>query len=794
MAADGTTPNPTPSSDGPESNPPPAPDTGGGESTPGPAGSDAIILEGLPVPATDGPQPDGGEPKRSDEGGERSARSAGYGGDGSSDVAYQREAKRPGFAALIEGATRSPIATGSHGVANYYEKYVGSVTNFGSDPALRIFQARFQEAWVETERTMFCPTIGFDPLVTALKENRVLVVRGRAGSGRRTAAIIAMLECGVASDKVSSLVLAEDVELIDVCRSAIVGAGDRPAKPAVVFEDGEGYLINCDDRPVSMAAVEVLQSVVAGARTPTFVVVLAGRAKPFDDDLGALVLHFDRPPPVRVIHHRLSMLLDDPKYHAYIEAAKSCVEGRADEIAHVPVRMIAEVADALAGRASGTAAAAGAAEVIADVDAAFARFLGGLREIAERALKGLDDDTVDWSHRSPRGQAFRLAYAVFHGLPLTDAFDASTVLLRQILPKFEMRSPRARAIFDGGLEGLLTAEMVASHRGSTSDDSEPAAARLIHPLLSRMFLDVAWHDFDFIRRPLLSWLSDLASYPRLRVRVRAAQVAGLLATFDFEEVDRLLLDLWAQQRNAWFRQAAANALELAWVDERVRGKVMKRIEKWTDSPNPLRQDVAARAYGTRIGTADPELALRALHKLAVQPDLAAAWSIGLSMASLFGENLVNETFDELGEWIKPAEPQRVHRHAVRTLIILARTNEILANNELPTDGFPTLASAVIGRPAREGVLAAVWREALLMKEPALRGWPPLRSWLLTADAEETSAAEREVIERIVWHTVNTTDLEARAKFQVRLWLEAKPDSAALWRLADKLWPTTQGDN
>src|SRR2546430_710177 len=157
-------------------------------------------------------------------------------------------------------------------------------------------------------------------------------------------------------------------------------------------------------------------------------------------------------------------------------------------------------------------------------DELVARHRLGLRTVAEAALKDTDP-MADEYHRPPRPPAFRIAFAVFQKFPLTDVFETGELLYQKILPHFETRgAPLSPTVFDGGLEHLIHPDMCATT--IVPDEYAPQRARLVDPALTRLVLDVAWHDFDTTREPIIAGLDALAGTRPPRHRVRSARVSG----------------------------------------------------------------------------------------------------------------------------------------------------------------------------------------------------------------------------------------------------------------------------
>jgi hypothetical protein len=406
-----------------------------------------------------------------------------------------------------------------------------------------------------------------------------------------------------------------------------------------------------------------------------------------------------------------------------------------------------------------------------------------LRRLAQAAL--LQPGGGETDHESPRRQVFRIAYAVFHGHSLSEVFDAGELLSQQILPLFEQRAVTPNSIvFETGLKELLYDHMYAD-APVVGDPSEsgPRRARLIDPDLAPMMLDVAWHDLAASRGPLQAWLNVLAGADRVQLRIRAAQAAGVLATYDFEAVYGALIGRWARGRVV-YRQSAVFALDVAVADPRLVARVRRQVRSWQESPNAFLKDTAARAYGLRIGIDTPEDAITELHNLAQRGELNASDSIAAAMATLYSSGADSAVLDALPEWTF-TKNDNLRRHAVRLLLVLARVA-----GPKPREPWTPVISHLGQDEARQAAVVELWRYALVGSQTASRAWEPLRRWMVSADADPGQAdLVVSLATRIL--TVRGTERERfefglRAGFHLNTWSRRYPDSTVIRRVRREL--------
>jgi len=607
-------------------------------------------------------------------------------------------------------------------------------------------------------------------MVRSLKEHRVVVLWGRPGSGRRSTAAV---------------LLAERVARYHI-RVLHAEGGSDPLRglceqPGKLTED-HGYLLDAGDRSVTPELLDRLIQLMIDRRA--YLVVIGTRAATGTDPLRGQVFEHVHPLLRDVLRRHLVALLSDHGDHcprAREGQSPTCDATVVDQyVAQVldhpevqplikvpPVGQVVELARYLADK------------VHSEDPDLLGIWRDRMRHLARRMLspEGAPEEGIS---ATPHVQSFRMAYAMFHMHPLADAFTAGEVLSAEILPLFETReSTPPNHVFNRDLARLIPADM------RSADDLEgdsPRRARLVDVDLLHAFLEVAWHDYDSLRSPLLNWLTTLLGRSDLdleRVRVRVAEIAGILLRHDFDGVYRQLIRPWANGQSAVYRQCAAVAMEAAFLDDELSDRAAGQVRDWAHSPRKLLQDTAARTYGTRIGLDDVPAALRQLTTLGSRPELAAGSSVAFSTAWLFLQGATAPVIKQVSAWLD-APSGHLPRHAIRTMITLGRFSSGPGRQ-----GRPALAEQALLDETLPELLGDLWRRAMLSSETSDRAWDLMRQWLVAADGHEDLAA---LFEKLAVR-VFSGPLNRRALWHLRVWRMRHSNSPTLARIEHAVSPS-----
>ena len=248
------------------------------------------------------------------------------------------------------------------------------------------------------------------------------------------------------------------------------------------------------------------------------------------------------------------------------------------------------------------------------IGAALAGRYASVRGLVERALRAeAKDGPYQSSSRVARHRrAFRIAYAVLDGRPMTDVFEA-TGWLMDLLDRETGQTPMGRAVLENDVQSLLGDELRGGPADSVSVPRSARIAKLPNPTLVDAVLDVLWHDYDTSHRPLLRWLDKLARDGRREVRLTAAVTAGRLIAYDLDRLFEELIEDWAGHPEPHLRQTAALACEFAAYDSKLCERIAWRIRRWASATDLSRQDTLLRVHASRFGSTFPAYALQDLN-------------------------------------------------------------------------------------------------------------------------------------------------------------------------------------
>jgi hypothetical protein len=400
-----------------------------------------------------------------------------------------------------------------------------------------------------------------------------------------------------------------------------------------------------------------------------------------------------------------------------------------------------------------------------------------LRELAVNILR---DANVDGDVHTLRRLTARIAFGLFSDRPLTVVFELASMLFAALSPK-EQTSSTASAqlvttVFDGGMESLIDERM----RARPNEDDTDGAARLVDPELALALLDVVWHDYDHLRAPLIDWLFVLGGDPRQQVCVRAGQLAGQLALYDFGTVYRELLRPLARSNNKVRRQTAAWAMERAVLEPKLTARVCLQVQVWTTSPDPFLNDAAARAYATRLGVEFAREPLVHLWLVAMGGEQVVSSAVAAAVARLDQPDDPESTFailTMLATWTGD-RTRSLHVHAARAVTLLADRTA-----SPPHDRWPALLRQAAERQETRDLLVELWRAALTEPMVAVRGWQALLKWLLMPDEIDEL---HEFTVAFATELVDTPLLRARAVFHLSQWRHRHHDAPVLRRLRDNI--------
>jgi hypothetical protein len=582
---------------------------------------------------------------------------------------------------------------------------------------------------------------GFDSDQVDLTTHRVICLLGPAGNGRRTHADMLLRQL-VDNERVAG------IERIDTETdlASLAGAADfLPPGHGVVLEAG-----------IEEVRPGVLDSLSTRARLlDSYLVLLIDHDGATPADLRPYARTYLPPPPENVLARHLHGILMEK---GCVGDCLSCTGGCRWKFVDHCLRNEQIVAELR--RRPRPADVVELAAALADWDGSRARLDAVLaplrtdpRELARQLLFGGGSHAPGRAPQRVDPPASQLARLLFHDRLESDVLIA-TELLTQLMPQ------REAAYFPPG-----------SH--------PPLPVGTVDRELVVEVLNLAWQDVGSLRDVLTRWLDRLVGHRRGAIRRRAADLAGLLAQRDFDEVYYRLIRRWAVSERARTRQAAAWALEQAagdrWSIARVRG----RVRGWVDSSSPRLAETAARLLGTGYGALDPERSLLTLRRLAGRVDWRGSLAVPRALNALHRRD-PELVISGLADWLTDKD-LRVRVVAVRSFVDVVGDVVDITDVDTEThvgrvDGFPAGQLPCPDQPDQAVErLATLWRAAMSHPATMQRAWKELRLNLLKADVGRGGSIVR-IAERIL------SGPDPRNRFYLDIWAQQEPDSPTLQRL------------
>ncbi|MFF4219615.1 hypothetical protein [Streptomyces nondiastaticus] len=481
----------------------------------------------------------------------------------------------------------------------------------------------------------FAPSRRYDELVARLAADRVLVLRGRPGTGRRTAALRMLIQAGPTDGEVIAL-----------------DPGTEPADFADHIRPGQAHVVvdPAADADNSLRDVH-LNAVRHRLGEHGLFVVVTSPATAVED---TAAYDWEPPTPADVVRAHLT--------HAILHSATgpwAPEEGSA-------IQRLLGLDATLQYLSSGPSPreAAGFARLL--VEHAAGRcdeegLLGYGRESAEQIVGAL----FGGSNGAPGGDALRdkaflISLAVFDGAAYPLVADLGDGLYRLLRAVEEPERPAGHPIF-----GTSPAERLAWARaGEYENDTETPWGRVPERVVAfqngslwSTVLRHVWTSHPAVRRPVLDWLDSLTQDRRVVVRLRAAVAAGVLAATDFEYAFNEFLHRWGCSSVAMERQLAAWALYTA-AEHGMDTAVRRLLSSWSGRRDTARRWTVARTYAL-LGGVSAVSALRDISRMAVTgPELDGALRTALeqTLETLLQGPAAATVLERLVQWIADHGP------------------------------------------------------------------------------------------------------------------------------------------
>jgi hypothetical protein len=553
---------------------------------------------------------------------------------------------------------------------------------------------------IAEQRRTYAPNLSDDELSELLSARHVVCLSGKPGTGRFTAACMALAEQhGV--DGIHEIVLPGNTQLESLWRN-----GEVPLK-------GKGHVLRLAAQH-DCTRLRPLEDVFRrrGAR---LVAITSASSGPD----GLRVSHEPADPSeILRAHLRAALTPEGTEPDAYLEMTSVRVAVAA---AYRP-REIVDIAGRIAKQRPLDEE---------QMERLLAESTPRQRERGERALLlKRDHQSFPGTQRDQYLRAFRMTYALFHGRPLHYVFDAVDLLLEVAnvaagWPK-TLRTSLEHPVSDLLGEDLAQDWEDARKQFSATATGTSRTARLRDPGLRGILLDLAWHEFDGTHHTLVKWLQALVDRGDDVMRRTAADAAALLMSHDFDLAQRLLIDGWAKNPRSAVRQVAAWSVATAYIGGGVEQQVRDQVRKWVGETARYR-DTAARVYASGLRQPHLQWTMGDLLQIAMDRGQRRNAVIGEALSELYDRAYAGPFVAGLRLWLGDDAPREVHAHVVRA------ASKLLQREHTNYPGCAELLVLVADKTVAVDDLETLWRHVLFEPDTATRPWSELAGWLGSAD-------------------------------------------------------------
>ena len=561
---------------------------------------------------------------------------------------------------------------------------------FALFPGLRGAKVGAYRVSVGPIRRCFVAPAGFAALEAAVAQRRLVVVRGRPGTGKATAVLRALAD----SDDVCVMKLDRGTDL------STLAPGQLPDCQAIVlFDVTADQLDRLDDDTVDRLGAEL-------AAANRWLGLTVSDDLPISAAVDAAVVEVGQPPAARTVFDR------------HLELGQPSSTARARLLADPEITQL--LADEL-GPSTALDRAAKLAQTLSGYTEP-----AGLAAVVRAWLDGrAHDECVQWFRTLPsmRAHCTALALAVLNGLPRAHVTAAADRLIELITPTTDRPDPGPVVnpfATDAGVSlKTLRATTTPGTLSAAEGDIPVTELRYLDPLFPSWVLRHAWDEHDSARPHVVIWLRELGGHSNQDVRARAAAAVGVLATRAFDFVFVRIIGGWARAEDPDLRDSAALALGPPVQDPDLREVVTRIVDEWIGADDsPLLQATAARTFGGDAGLARPSGTLRQLAALAEVDNLAVAVAVARSLGELVMNGtaaLAGRVLTENAGWITSgrSELRLVGRLAFLRLTYLRGAPAPAGQRPDPAvRQLPTLLVLAMRDRRFVGQLAWLWTDGL----------------------------------------------------------------------------------
>ncbi|WP_019055488.1 hypothetical protein [Streptomyces prunicolor] len=359
------------------------------------------------------------------------------------------------------------------------------------------------------------------------------------------------------------------------------------------------------------------------------------------------------------------------------------------------------------------------------------------------------------SERHLREKAFLISLAVFDKAPYAVAAECADTLYTELQRTANPREPAVIPVFGSSREQRLGLAQARGYVGTEVTEWGPLIGRYFAQFreedTARVLLEQVWNLHPSARPALVEWIQDLADDGRPLVRTRAASATALLAQADLSSAMALLIEPWADDDHFGSWLTAANALTMAQLLS--VPTVLKILHDWcTEDYGELegRRWTAIRAYGL-LGPVHYERALDALLDAIHRPRPHDDPEDTEEEAAEYAKEETHQFADALELLLlavrdpvlsalaeRLADDRALRAHALLAFLQACKQSDEHTGRPIVLDWYAEAAAAVDDTIARH--LVGFFEAALTDRASTSEALRILRGWVLTAGADPASEA------------------------------------------------------
>ncbi|MGH3864892.1 MAG: hypothetical protein ACRDQ4_01925 [Pseudonocardiaceae bacterium] len=401
-------------------------------------------------------------------------------------------------------------------------------------------------------------------------------------------------------------------------------------------------------------------------------------------------------------------------------------------------------------------------------------------------------DLGDWFQGLPdlHSRSFVAALAVLNGLPNETVAEAARSLYRKLStvprgavettpgqPVDHFASSRSARLTK--LRARLTTTTVQTQHGPIPAD----VVQFVEAAYPSLVLRHMWQEYDDIQPALMTWLRELGGHPSEEVRIRSGVAVGALTNLAFDFLRSSVLVPWARSEDSRRREVAAVALDAANARPELRTAVRNLVQEWGGDENPELVATAVRAYGSSVGTDQPDDVFEAFDRLAESEDFTIVEAVCASLAELVEtgiEEVATKALTTTHSW---ATSRIQLRRVAGNLAFLLMAADLVwspdalaaVNNGGRSGRWPMLLRLADSEPRHHDVIAGMWTTALSTSEVTEVAQQVLDGWALIVEDHEPA---RLALAAMLRATASTARARNRVHRHVETWARADTEVRA----------------